>query len=260
MGQAIVKLQDRWRRPFLVEFPLIPVRKGVVTDGLLSRFVGGDMTLSGLKRVVGGESGGLGRFRVGDNVLYAEELRLVTDVLGHKDDGVDARYKRLGLSGDKGNRLKRTLMEKGVLEAQEVKVGRTRKVLLRTSDAARRMLGLEKRNLQYGSIAHEYWKRYYADIYRENGYRVELEAPRQGGRVDVLARKGAERVAIEVETGKSDIVGNVRRCLGSKFSKVLVVATDEAAIAKVERALAEVGLLIPGRTHLVLRDRYDTAA
>ena len=118
------------------------------------------------------------------------------------------------------------------------------------------MLGLEKRNLQHGSIAHEYWKRYYADIYRENGYHVELEAPRQGGRVDVLARKGGESVAIEVETGMSDLVGNVRRCLRSKFSKVLVVATDDASMAKVERALAEAGLLIPRRVLVALRDRF----
>jgi len=35
VGQAIVKLQDRHVRPFLVEVPRIPVRKGTVTDEMI---------------------------------------------------------------------------------------------------------------------------------------------------------------------------------------------------------------------------------
>jgi len=52
VGRAIVKLQDRWRRPFLVQIPLVPVRKGLVTDELLERFVKGSLTVRGLRRAV----------------------------------------------------------------------------------------------------------------------------------------------------------------------------------------------------------------
>ena len=32
VGHAVVKLQNRWRRPFLVRLPLVPVAKGHVSD------------------------------------------------------------------------------------------------------------------------------------------------------------------------------------------------------------------------------------
>ena len=107
------------------------------------------------------------------------------------------------------------------------------------------------------SIAHEFWKQHYAKQFEQQGYKVEMEADRVGGRVDVLARRNGHRVGIEVETGKSDVVSNVRNCLLSGFDRVVVVATDEQAMTKVERQLATAGLLIPPRVTLVLRDRLS---
>ena len=87
------------------------------------------------------------------------------------------------------------------------------------------MIGLKK-TLGRGSLAHEYWKRFYAASFREQGYDVQLEAPRRNGRVDVLARKGDESLAVEIETGLSNPVWNVKQDLLAGFGKVLVVATD----------------------------------
>ncbi len=180
-------------------------------------------------------------------------------LLQHEDDGVRERYRRLGLSGDKGNRLKNQLVDAGIIDEQEVKVGRTYKVLLRVTPAARAKLGLNK-TLGRGSLAHEYWKRSYAASFRDDGHEVQLEAPRIGGRVDLVARKGSETTAVEIETGKSDVVWNVRQDLLAGFGKVLVVATDDSALRKVERQLAQAGLTIPGRIEVVLRDGTRKAA
>lgn len=139
------------------------------------------------------------------------------------------------------------------MEEQEVKSGRTYKILLRITPSARTKLGLNK-NLGRGSIVHEYWKRFYAEFFRGEGYRVELEALRNSGRVDVLAVKGSENIAVEIETGKSDVVWNVKQNLLSGFSKVLVVVTDKTALKKVEGQLAKAGLIIPKRVRVVLRD------
>ena len=110
------------------------------------------------------------------------------------------------------------------------------------------------------SLVHAYWKRFYARRFAEHGFRTELEAPRSGGRVDVLATRAGERFGIEIETGKSDVVANVRNGLRSRFDRVLVVVTDETALARVERQIASAGLLIPGRIELVLRDGLGRAA
>ncbi len=133
-------------------------------------------------------------------------------------------------------------------------MGRTRKVLLRVTDAARVQLGLESSFVRHGSIAHEYWKRFYGRLFKQRGYTIQFEAPRYGGRADLIARKNGESVAIEVETGKSDVVSNVRHCLRSRFDKIIIVATNDAALAIVERKLAEAQLIIPTRVQIALRD------
>lgn len=259
VGQAIVKLQDRWRRPFLIQIPLVKVRKGLVTDELLERWLRGSLTVRGLRRAVNRAYGSAPREFTLEGPLSDEALTFIHDVIRYEDDGVRHRYRRLGLSGDKGNRMKDQLVENGILDEQEVKTGRTYKLLLRVTPRAREGLGLKK-SLGRGSLAHEYWKRFYAATLREQGYEVELEAPRRNGRVDVLARRGTDSLAIEVETGKSDVVWNVRQNLKSGFRRVLVVPTDEAALRKVERQLASAGLIIPTRVEVVLRDGFKRAA
>ncbi|MFI5225001.1 MAG: hypothetical protein ACHQX3_12300, partial [Nitrospirales bacterium] len=64
---------------------------------------------------------------------------------------------------------------------------------------------------------------------------------------------GESTLSVEVETGKSDPVANVKKDLLAGISRVLVVATDEEVLKKVERLLAKEGLLIPSRVSLVLR-------
>jgi len=264
VGQGIVKLQDRWRRPFLVRFPLVGIDKGSVTDEVLRRYLKDRRALSGLRASPVGAANGFGRIRFGDRGLEVEAFGLLQDVLEHPDDGVDARYRRLGFSGDKGNRLKEQLLEVAIVEGQLVRVGNTRKLLLRVTDGARRELGIASVDAggparRRESLAHEYWKRYYARRFADQGYSVEVEAPRRKGRMDVLAVKGpengtraSETVAIEIETGKSDVVENVRQDLLSGFSKVLVVATDEKALRVVEKELAQPGLQATARVRVVI--------
>ena len=108
------------------------------------------------------------------------------------------------------------------------------------------------------SLEHEYWKRYYARLYEQKGYKVTLEAPRRHGRVDVLAvrpaeseERAGESVAIEVETGKSDVVWNVKQDLLMGW-KVMVVATSRKESERIERELAKVGLIVPGRVEVMM--------
>ncbi len=256
IGQGVVKLQDRWREPFLVQFPLVRVSKGSITDSALARYIRRNRTGTGRQRALSPEFGQVSRVSMWDTVLSEGALCFLEDVHNHEDDGVKKRYERLGLSAGVGTRLKETLIDDGWLEAQIISVGHTRKVLLRLTTEARRNLGVDEAAPR-GSIAHEYWKRFYARRFEEDGHRVTLEAERVGGRVDVLAVKNGERVAIEVETGKSDVVGNVKNNLRSKFDRIMVVATDDEAMAKVERQLGEGGLLIANRVQLVIRDRMD---
>jgi len=74
--------------------------------------------------------------------------------------------------------------------------------------------------------------------FEEQGYRVSREQAVPGdGTVDLVAENDRERVAIEVETGKSDIAENIRKLAGAGFDRIVLVATSPAAVAACQRAL-----------------------
>lgn len=241
VGWGIVKLQDRWTRPFLVRFPLVNVKKGFVTDEVLK---------SGLR-------GGENCFDVIGNhgLLNDVGLDFLKDVVTHRDDGVYVRYKRLNLNPAVGHKIKEELLSRGLIEQQVVDLGKTRKVVLRLTKNGEKLLG-EVQSFGNESIVHGYWKRFYAARFREAGYEVKEEVVRISGRVDVLATKGRKIVAVEIETGKSDVVKNVKEDLIFGCTRIVVVATDKGAFDKVERELLRAGLLGLDKIRVELRDGY----
>lgn len=253
VGQGICKLQDRWQQPFLVQFPKIEVNKGAVTDATLEGYQREALADSGRKWRRWQAFEGIPRVQDIDDGLDPDEWRLLEDVLAHPDDGIRGRYLRLGFSAGRGQRFKERLIQRGWLDAALVPVGNSRKVILRLSAEAKKRLGLVDGKQPRESLVHEYWKRRYAKIYEEQGYQVEIESPRIGGRVDVLARRGKERIGIEIETGSSNVVRNVKNCLRSRFDRVIVVATIETALEKMEKELGREELLIAKRVKVVLR-------
>jgi hypothetical protein len=279
VGYGIVKMQDRWREPFLITFPLVDVKKGSVTDRDLEQYL----------RSVGNEvprpppaKDGENRPRLTEGVLTEDAFALLNDVLANPEDGVRTRYARLGMSADRGTRLKNDLVAKGWLTSKVIQVGEySRKVVLKLTDWAKETLWMDKGDESVGrmgqggtpeaqderseaetslrpipsqrgheGLRHKYLKRVWAEKLAGEGYQVALEAPRRGGRVDVLAVKGDERIGVEIETGESDLVGNVRNGLLDGFARVIVVATDRTALAKVERALGRAGLLGVGQVEI----------
>lgn len=259
VGQAIVKLQDRWRMPFLVQIPIVNLRKGAMTDALLKQYIEASETLSGFKSFIERKFVGIEHFRYEDYILNNEGALLINDIYEFPYDGVDVRYKRLRLSADKGTRLKDQLEYAGLVTGHVVRIGNTRRIVLRLTSRGKELLGFEEEVGEWGkrsaeSMLHEFWKNAYAERFRMIGYKIEVEASRPRGipgRVDVLATRAGESVAIEVETGKSDVVLNVKQDLRAGVGKVIVVATDKPALEKVERELARAGLLGVGKMDVV---------
>ena len=89
-----------------------------------------------------------------------------------------------------------------------------------------------------GSLEHQYWYHQSKIHYEKKGYGVLEELPLGNGKtVDLVAIKGKEKIAIEVETGKSDVVGNIRKCLAGSFTKIVVLATSTKARARIHHLL-----------------------
>ena len=72
----------------------------------------------------------------------------------------------------------------------------------------------------------------------------------------MLARKGPESVAIEVESGQSNVIQNLKENLRCGFGRIFIVATDEKALEKVEQLVGNAGLFLP-QVAIVLRDRLQ---
>ena len=264
VGQAIVKIQDRWTSPMHIQMPLVNVKKGLITDAILARYSAiNNAKRTGSSRntsLFGHDSSMFGSYATQvprvpqlDVALNNESFMLLSDILAFPDDGVKARYERLNFSIGKGSRLKQHLLDQDWLESQTIDIGQTRKACLRLTKQAKKTLNIDTANPQHGSIAHEYWKRFYAHRFQERGYRVEFEVPRKtNGRVDVIASVKKEKIAIEIETGKSNYIRNVQQDLLAKYDKIMVVVTDKIAFEKVEKGLAKTGLLIAKRVELVL--------
>ena len=71
-----------------------------------------------------------------------------------------------------------------------------------------------------------------------------------------MATRKKEIVGVEVETGKSDVVKNVKQDLMFGCMRIVIVATDKLALGKVERDLARAGLLGLEKVRVVLQDGY----
>jgi hypothetical protein len=62
---------------------------------------------------------------------------------------------------------------------------------------------------------------------------VEQEVSIGGGQaIDLVASRDGDRIAFEIETGKSDAGANVGKCLDAGMAKVIVVATSVAVYAR----------------------------
>lgn len=103
------------------------------------------------------------------------------------------------------------------------------------------------------SLEHAYWKNRYALRLAELSYTIELESPSGKSFADIAAKKNGQKIIFEIETGHSDFVKNLRHGL-NLADCVVIVATNEKAMQKIERTLAAKGLLIEGRVELVLKE------
>jgi len=69
------------------------------------------------------------------------------------------------------------------------------------------------------SLEHEHCKWKVAEDYRNEGYKVIEEKPIGEGRsVDLVAKKDGTEIAIEIETGKADFLGNIKKWLTFEMS------------------------------------------
>jgi len=213
-GEAIVKVGKL--NPFLVQVPLAGVEKGRADLPLKSRFPSSGERIYPIYP---------------SDKLSLKERRFLQDVSQDPLSPITKRYSRLGINPKTGNRMKEKFIEAGLIKEVAVKDGR-KIVLLELTSKGSLALGLNPRKgWRKGGAEHQYWVKKTMEHYKGRGYQVREEvAIGEGKMVDVVAEKDGRKIAIEVETGKSDVKKNIKNCLKAGFDEVLVLKTNEKAI------------------------------
>lgn len=173
--------------------------------------------------------------------LSREAIRFLADVAARPLSTTVSRYQRLHLSRRRGNAIRRDLLSAEIIEAVPIATRSGQVVLYQLTDHGRALassVGVNPGPPLRASLEHTFWARKVAKTFEREGYEVTLEQPVPGdGFVDVAAERPGERVAIEIETGKSDIKANLRNALVADFDRVVLVATSPTATTPCQRAI-----------------------
>ena len=160
--------------------------------------------------------------------LTTQEKNLLMDVWQYQTSSVTKRYERLSFSSCLGNKLQDSLLRSGLISSSVVILPRGRIKILTLTDRGKKVLGIDTHESdRQGGSQHRYWVKRIAGHLEASGYKVAEEVPIGGGQtIDIVAMRDGKQIAFEIETGNSDAVANMKKCLDAELDKVVVVATS----------------------------------
>jgi len=143
VGQAVVKLQGRIQRPFLISIPEFNIQKGRVTDAQIRQYMKDRIPQLAAEDEVPKDEAAKEGERPEDHADSSSphlETTFLQDVVDHPDSGVAARYKRLALSARQGQKLKTRLLEQGLIQEQLETTHAGRRMTVRLTEQGEHML------------------------------------------------------------------------------------------------------------------------
>ncbi|MBM4028665.1 MAG: ATP-binding protein [Planctomycetes bacterium] len=193
-------------------------------------------------------------------------------VLSQTLEPVSERDSRNGISGYKGNKLREALKEKGLIRLHRVSLGGKGKVVTLTevTEEGRRVLDrLQVRPAPSpgrGNVEHRYAQQIIFNWCVGQGYPAQIEAERQGARVDVASEWDNLKVAVEfVNEGPEKELVNVCHDLEAGYDRVVLVSVQKETLdrlrdlvmRKLEPDLVTSGRVSFTRLTAFLRDKNE---
>jgi energy-coupling factor transporter ATP-binding protein EcfA2 len=174
--------------------------------------------------------------------MTRESILFLADVAAEPLSTTVARYQRLNLSRRRGNAVRQSLASAGIIEAVALATRSGQVVLCELTDAGRSVcsaVGIDPGPRSRESLEHRFWVDQAAAHFEKKGYEVTREHPIKGnGAVDILAVRPGRRVAVEVETGRSDIRANLAKMEQADFDCVVLLATSPEAVTLCQKEIA----------------------
>ncbi len=277
IGTAVVRLADEFPEPFLVRVPRCLIHEGSVSDAQVRAHMGPYLSISEPCEPPTAHSEAITPIPVPDrshkknphppspgnvpvvepegsteNVdnpppseapdLSREAVRFLADIAAQPLSTTVSRYQRLHLSRRKGNAIRHDLAQATLIAAVAIATRAGQVVLYELTDWGRtacQRLGLDPGPVPRASLEHRFWVDRAAAFFEDRGYDVKHEQLLPGdGVIDVLAERPGDRIAIEIETGKSDIAANLTKLRARGFDRIVLLATSPAAVTACQRAMA----------------------
>ncbi len=178
--------------------------------------------------------------------LSRREKIFLRDIFKHPESCVIERYKRLELNPRAGNQCLKDLMERGFIKPVVVKIRRGKVKLFDLTSIGRvylKKLGYRTSNRR-GGAEHVFWQIKVMEYYIAKDYKVYPKySLGRGKKVDVLVVKDGRKLAIETETGKSDSISNVVKCIKVGVKQIISVVTSNKLKEDIEKTLREKNML-----------------
>ena len=184
-----------------------------------------------------------------EKVKYPTKIKphqkLLIDIFKNPLSSTTRRYKRLVINPYYGNVYRKQLINEKCIVARKI-ITRTGWITLYEVTQKGRMvlmdLGYELNATREGVI-HLFWKTKISQYYKNMNLKVLIEEYYVNGRPDIIVEKDNKKTAIEIETGKSDYILNVEKCLDAGFDEVISVATNKYAEQKIRNELESKGIV-----------------
>ncbi len=256
VGEAVVKLEQRWHAPFRISIPRIFVGGPMVTDSMISQQMAGYFAKTELKSLDISKPEVISPLsrtdkrektepKIGENAISKPEMVFLVDIVKHPFSTTTQRYKRLDTNPRRGNQIKADLLKKRFITDVGISTATGQVKLLQLTLTGCALMGKKRRQsvIENPSLTHQYWVNEIKQVLEKNDYAV-LKDHRflSGGVVDLYATKAKINIAVEVETGKSNVLHNVRKCMNANVNHLIIAATTKEALAKMKAQLANANL------------------
>ena len=190
---------------------------------------------------------------------------LLADIARLPFSSTQDRYVRIGWTFYKGNKVRDRMVQEGWIKVRCIKrpdgMVKVFELTREGKDRAGRIGIKVSGTWRHGGTEHGYWVKEMTGLLRRQGFAVQAEkALGMGKAVDLEARRDDQKIAIEVETGKSDVIGNIRKDLEAGFDKVMVVCLEDGLKSKILDKMKELNLNQTGQVAVVnLKQALDVS-
>jgi DNA-binding MarR family transcriptional regulator len=272
VGRGIVKMADRYTRPFLVKFPRFDIQKNV-TDAELERYMAPH--LAGLDYKPRVESkcdvhtdnescnnqtpNTESIKKAADNItpdesplipfsLNEKEYAVLMDIKNRPFISVVDRIRDLHLTTYMGKKTCNRLGEMELIREVEIKLGqrgRTRKYHALTAKA-QEQIGSQNLGPGKGGFEHVFHQQRLKQYFSEQGYQVKIEEYRNGKAVDLGLAKDNHRIAVEIAMNPLNELSNIEKDFKAGWDEIWILCRDAKVRDHVQEEWAASKNALPG--------------